>query len=69
MRGSEAKAMLGCSGWEQGCEGLIGIIADIAIDEGLGERQKPRVKVTLKLSRIGFAMEFDGLHSLDTRRS
>src|SRR6266576_1849426 len=58
MSGSEAKALLGFRR-EQGCEGLIGIIAAIAIDEGLGD-DKTASEGDVELSRIGFAMEFDG---------
>ena len=58
MSGSEAKALLGFRR-EQGCEGLIRIIAAIAIDEGLGD-DKTASEGDIELSGIGFAMEFDG---------
>src|SRR5258705_9283639 len=58
MRGSEAETLLGFRR-EQSCEGLIRIIAAIAIDEGLGD-DKTASEGDIELSRIGFAMEVDG---------
>jgi len=66
MRGSEAKALLGFRR-KQGCEGLISIIAAIAIYEGLGD-DKAAGEGDIELSGDRFR---DGVRSLppETRHS